>query len=232
MKRPKKILNHKKINFQLAHKRLGAQVCCLFVHMEGPAFASRLRKLLPLIYNCLCPRKKAGRFVRVQKHEVEADEDNEEVFDGIVGGTILDHLIFQTLLLLVKICQTCPNCLHDPALEGKVSDICFEILPLVTHPHEWVRVSTALFVGCIFASLDAQKLAEAIASKSDEAPGQLIFKVNPELALKTLVLDYCDMLQPGKMTETLVEQVTSYRDGTFLKVLGYGSPYFHWQFNV
>jgi hypothetical protein len=180
-------------------------VCGLFVDREGASFASRLRDLLPLIYGCLCPRKKAGRFVRLHLHEVEADEDNEEV---ATGGTIQDHLLFQALLLLVKISQTCPNWMHDPALQGKVSDICFEILPLVTHPHEWVRVSTALFIGCIFAAIDAQKLAEVIASKADEAPGMLIFKVNPELALKTLVLDYCDMLQPGEIKNSLVEQVT------------------------
>jgi len=177
------------------------------VAREGAQFSQRLRKLLPLIYSCLCPRKKAGRFVRVRKYEVEADaaEADDETASG---GSIHDHLIFQTLQLLVKICQNCPNWLQDPALEAKVSDICFETLPLVCHPHEWVRLGTAQFVGCIFAAVEPVTLAEAIATKSDEAPGHLIFKINPELALKTLVLDYCDMLQPGEMEELLVEQVT------------------------
>jgi hypothetical protein len=182
-------------------------VCGLFVTREGAQFAQRLRKLLPLIYSCLCPRKKAGRFVRVRKYEVEADAADPDD-ETATGGSIHDHLIFQTLQLLVKICQNCPNWLQDPALEAKVSDICFETLPLVCHPHEWVRLGTAQLVGCIFAAVDPVTLAEAIATKSDEAPGHLIFKINPELALKTLVLDYCDMLQPGEMEELLVEQVT------------------------
>lgn len=146
-----------------------------------------------------------GRFVRVRKKEVVADEDEDD--ETATGGSIRDHLIFQTLQLLVKICQNCPKWLQTATLESKVSDICFETLPLVNHPHEWVRLATAQFVGCVFAAVDPVKLAEAIASKADEAPGQLIFKINPELALKTLVLDYCDMLQPGEMQEQLVEQV-------------------------
>jgi U3 small nucleolar RNA-associated protein 20 len=177
----------------------------MFVTLEGESFASRLPKLLPSIFECLCPVSKVGRFVRLRK-----EDDSNLDSDQTEGGSTQDHLLFQTLQLLIKITQSCPKWMKEPILEETVCDICHEIISLISHPHEWVRLAACQFLGCIFAAVEPSEVAAAVAARKDEAPGLLIFKMNPEFVLKTLVLDLCDLLQPGEIQEQLVEQVIFY----------------------
>ncbi|XP_059468867.1 small subunit processome component 20 homolog [Neocloeon triangulifer] len=187
---------------KMAHRRLAAQVCGLFVALEGEKFAQRLPIILPLVYSCLCPVSKIGRFVRAPKEQEEVEDE-----DTNSGGSIEDHLLYQALQLLVKISGHCPNWLRNAKIEESVSDICLEMTRLLCHSHEWVRLGACQFIGCIFAALDAAAIAEAVANRKEEAPDLLIFKLNPELVLKSLVLDLCDLLQPGDLQPQLAEQV-------------------------
>lgn len=80
---------------------------------------------------------------------------------------------------------------------------------LLAHPHEWVRLAAAQLLGHVFSSLNARKVAVAVASRhhciSREECGY--FYHDTRQRIKSLVLDLCAQLQPSDVGAELVEQV-------------------------
>ncbi|CAB3374755.1 Hypothetical predicted protein [Cloeon dipterum] len=181
------------------NKRMAAQLCGIFVNLEGEKFQKRLPKLLPLLYECLFPNSKTGRFVRAPPSAPTEEEK------GV--GTMEDHLAYQTLVLLDKLSTFCPIWTKDPQVADTVSDLCLDLARLLGHPHEWVRLGACQVLGNMFSEIDPAAVAQAVAAGREECPELLVFRLNPEFALKTLVLDHCDLLQPGDMQPQLIEEV-------------------------
>lgn len=166
----------------MSHRRLAAQLCGIFVTTEKSNFEMRLPKLLPLVLH--------------QFFLPESDEEDE------AGERIKDHLLFQVLQMLLKICAQCPSFLKMKELV----DLSTHVQKLLGYPHEWVRLSAAQFLGFVLGATDIDDLAAA--ALDDELQNQDRYLFNKPLkSVKTLTLDLCDQLRPGIAKSDLAEQV-------------------------
>jgi U3 small nucleolar RNA-associated protein 20 len=80
---------------------------------------------------------------------------------------------------------------------------------LLAHPHEWVRLAAAQLLGHIFSSLDAKKVAVAVASRHHSVSRRECgyFYHDTKQRIKSLVLDLCAQLHPCEVGAEFVEQV-------------------------
>lgn len=178
---------------QINHRKLAAQLCGLFVSVEKSSFESRLKILQPIILKQFGLDNTPGKFVKVKKDEKKDDDEQERV---------KDHHLFQVLQLLLKLCTNCPSFLNNRDL---ISDLAVHIQSLLSYPHEWIRLSSAQFLGYVLSTIDIELLAKLLQSQDSTESGYLYS--NPENWLKSLSLDLCAQLQPGGIKSDLAEQV-------------------------
>lgn len=165
---------------KISHRRLAAQLFGIFVSVEMNLFESRLPKVLPLI---------------LKQFTLKEEEENDEI------ERIKDHHLFQVLQMLLKICNNCPNFFKMKEIEN----LSEHIQGLLGYPHDWVRLSSAQFLGFVLAQIDIEELASLLANNKSGGSGYL--KKEPIEAIKALTLDLCDQLQPGNIKSDLAEQV-------------------------
>ncbi|XP_066256541.1 small subunit processome component 20 homolog [Euwallacea similis] len=176
---------------ETSHRRLGAQLCGLLVTVEKEEFDSRLNTIVPIILKQFgLTSESAGKFVKINKNENTTEELQR----------LKDHHHFQVLQLILKICSNCPGFLKK---NDAIENLAYHCQTLLAHPHDWVRLSAAQFLGFVLSFLDVDKLATLLAENQSE-PGYL--KLDPESCIKSLTLDLCDQLQPGVKSD-LAEQV-------------------------
>lgn len=175
---------------------MAAQLCGILVTVEKTLFETRISSLLPLIkhqfdiYNN--SNDQPGKFVKLN---TEDDADSEEL------EKMKDHLLFQVLQLLLKIAAQCPTFLKNT---GDIEEISKCVQTLLAHPHDWVRLTAAQFLGFVLSSLDVKNLQELLANNKS-ASGYL--HSNPINDIKSLSLDLCDQLHPQCIRSDLAEQV-------------------------
>ena len=122
---------------KISHRRLAAQLLGFFVSVEKTAFEGRLPKLLPLILK------------QFALNDEEKDEESERV---------KDHLFFQLLQMLLKICTHCTSFFKIKEVDA----LNRQVQALLSYPHEWVRLAAAQYLGFVFAATDVDALGVAL----------------------------------------------------------------------
>ncbi|KAF4524997.1 hypothetical protein B566_EDAN014139, partial [Ephemera danica] len=176
---------------------MAVQLCGIFSTVERDHFNQRLPIILPLLSKELCPNSGPGRFVRAPTEEKEPETDEHQT------GTNHDHLLFQTLQLLIKISTKLPKWFTKYTEESVT--ICNEIQRYLPHSHEWVRLAAVQLLGCVFATLDPVTIGKAMREKLEDE-NLLLFSTDTERHVKSLTLDLCDLLQIG-ISVQFAEQV-------------------------
>lgn len=174
---------------------MAAQLCGLFILIEKESFETKIETLLPLVYNLfgLNNQNTPGRFVLLRNSSESTENPEKE--------RAKDHLYFQVLQMLLKLCAQCPQFLKK---QKEIEILATHVQTLLAHPHEWVRLAAAQFLGFVVASIDVARLAElVIINGTDE--GYLYS--DPRNNIKSLTLDLCSQLQPGSIREEFAEQI-------------------------
>lgn len=95
----------------MEHSRLAAQLCGIFVTVEKSDFENHLPKLFSLLvqqFNSdFIDDNEPGRYVKIARSE----DGNPAALDK--DEWIVDHLVFQVLQLLLKVCTFCPGILTE-----------------------------------------------------------------------------------------------------------------------
>lgn len=179
---------------KISHRQMAAHICSLFVLAEKESFTNRISVLLPIIYSQFGLDKennKPGRFVLLPKNTEKVENER-----------VKDHLYFQILQMLLKLCAHCPQFLKKLK---DVETLAAHVQTLLAHPHEWVRLAAAQFLGFVVASIDIDHLAELIVTNSSDGEGYLYS--DPRNNVESLTLDLCSQLQPGGIREEFAQQV-------------------------
>lgn len=179
---------------KLSHRQMAAHICGIFILAEKESFTSRISVILPIIYSQFgldTQNNKPGRFVLLTKDSEKLENERAK-----------DHLYFQILQMLLKLCAHCPQFLEKTK---DVEILATHVQTLLAHPHEWVRLAAAQFLGFVVASINIDHLAELIVTNGSDAEGYLCS--DPRNNVESLTLDLCSQLQPGEIREEFAQQV-------------------------
>ena len=90
----------------MVHKKLAVQLIGFIVDAEEKDFDRRLPVIIPLLLTCL--EKKKGPVEEKEGEEIEEMDDEEDDLEGDNDEvTLVDHLLFNTLLTIEKIFTIC-----------------------------------------------------------------------------------------------------------------------------
>ncbi|XP_056312047.1 small subunit processome component 20 homolog [Danio aesculapii] len=175
-----------------ALRRLGVQVCGLFVEVEGEKFSRRLDVLIPLI-----------------EKEIHADnfEDIEEEEDEKAA----DRLLFCYLTFIVKLIKDCGFLeLKKPA--DQLNQIWGHIDSHLRYPHSWVWLTASQIFGLLFAAHKPEDLlalwgSQENTNKSTLPVATAFLTDNLYKKMRELVLAFCYQLQSKFLDISAGEQV-------------------------
>ncbi|KAL6459983.1 hypothetical protein MHYP_G00317420 [Metynnis hypsauchen] len=177
---------------KMALRRLGAQVCGLFVEVEGEQFNRRLKSLLPLI----------EKEIRTDNFEDIDEEDDEKA---------ADRLLFCYLTLITKLIKDCGFLeLHKPA--DTLSNIWRHIEAHLHYPHSWVWLTASQVFGLLFAAHKPEELLSLWhsiekAHKTGQPVASSFLATNLDKKMRELVLSFCHQLQSEYLDIAAGEQV-------------------------
>ncbi|XP_064199288.1 small subunit processome component 20 homolog [Anguilla rostrata] len=179
-------------NEKVSHRRLGAQVCGLFVEVQGEGFACRLDTLLPLIEKEMHPSN---------YEDIEEEEEEKAV----------DRLLFSFLTLITKLIKECGFLqLSKPA--ETLTQIWNHTNAHLRHPHSWVWLTASQVFGQMFAAHKPEELVAQwrglqgdITANVPVATKYLVTDLDKKM--RELVLSFCSQLQSKFLDTSLGEQV-------------------------
>ncbi|XP_060759153.1 small subunit processome component 20 homolog [Neoarius graeffei] len=177
---------------KVALRRLGAQVCGIFVEMEEEQFNHRLDSLLPLI----------EREIHTANFEDIEEEENEKA---------ADRLLFSYLTLITKLIKHCGFLeLHKPA--DTVSSIWGHIEAHLRYPHSWVWRTASQIFGLLFAAQKPEKLlslwrSERNAPQNTPPVASSFLSTSLDKKMRELILSFCHQLQSKFLDTSAGEQV-------------------------
>uniref|UniRef100_A0A667ZW61 UTP20 small subunit processome component n=1 Tax=Myripristis murdjan TaxID=586833 RepID=A0A667ZW61_9TELE len=194
-------LNHQNTLFSLVNtwlnaekmslRRLGAQVCGLFVEVEGENFARRLEELLPLI-------------------EKEIHPDNYEDIEEEQDERGADRLLFSYLTLITKLTQHC-GLLELKKPHDTLCNIWGHVEAHLRYPHCWVWLTSSQLFGQLFAAHQPEQLVSTWRGDGDSASPQQVattfITTNLDKRMRELVLSFCHQLQSKFLDTASGEQV-------------------------
>ncbi|XP_034530006.1 small subunit processome component 20 homolog [Notolabrus celidotus] len=172
-------------------RRLGAQICGLFVEVEEEKFARRLDDLLPLL-------------------EKEINPDNFEDIEEEQEEKGADRLLFSFLTLISKLSK------HCGLLElTKPRDILHHtwgyIEAHLRYPHCWVWLTASQLFGQLFASHQAEQLVSVWRGEAVDASPQpavtAFITSGLDKKMRELALSFCHQLQSKFLDTASGEQV-------------------------
>ncbi|XP_026065231.1 small subunit processome component 20 homolog isoform X1 [Carassius auratus] len=175
-----------------ALRRLGAQVCGLFVEVEGEKFIRRLDVLIPLI----------EKEIHTSNFEDIEEEEDEKA---------ADRLLFCYLTLIVKLIKDCGFLeLHKPA--DLLSNIWSHIDSHLRYPHCWVWLTASQILGLLFAAHKPEELlalwsSQESTSKTTQPVASASLTENLSQKMRELVLSFCYQLQSKFLDISAGEQV-------------------------
>ncbi|KAM9772369.1 small subunit processome component 20 homolog [Syngnathus typhle] len=172
-------------------KRLGAQLCGLFVEVEEDEFAKRLDNLLPLLAKELDPDK---------YDDIEEEEDERAA----------DRLLFTYLTLVTKLIQHC-GFLDLTKPRDTLVQIWGHVEAHLRYPHCWVWLTASQVFGQLFAARQAEELAAAWKEKkggqSQPKVATAFITSNLDKRMRELALSFCHQLQSKFLDTASGEQV-------------------------
>ncbi|XP_071756588.2 small subunit processome component 20 homolog isoform X1 [Centroberyx gerrardi] len=194
-------LNHQNTLFSLVNtwlsaekanlRRLGAQVCGLFVEVEGENFARRVEDLLPLI-------------------EKEIHPDNYEDIEEEQDEKGADRLLFSYLTLITKLTKHC-SLLELSKPHDTLCSIWGHIEAHLRYPHCWVWLTASQLFGQLFAGHQPEQLIAVWRGEGDGASPRLVATAfitsNLDKKMRELVLSFCHQLQSKFLDTASGEQV-------------------------
>ncbi|KAL4612676.1 hypothetical protein GN956_G22842 [Arapaima gigas] len=177
---------------KMSHRRLGAQLCGLFVEVEGMQFAGRLDVLLPLIEREINPSN-------FEDIEEEADEK------------AADRLLFSFLVLISKLIKDC-NFLQLPGPKETLNRIWSHIRDHLMYPHFWVWLTASQVFGQLFAAhapeeLVVQWTGQQEGTVTTEPVATTFLVTTLDQMMRELVLSFCHQLQSKFLDVSMGEQV-------------------------
>lgn len=78
---------------------------------------------------------------------------------------------------------------------------------LLAHAHLWVRLAATQFIGCVLASLDAEKLSKLLLNPENCDPDDGYIYSDPIETIRSLILDMVAQLHPDVESEDLFNQI-------------------------
>lgn len=194
-------LNHQNTLFSLVNtwlnsekaslRRLGAQVCGLFVEVEEEKFARRMDDLLPLL-------------------ETEINPDNYEDIEEEQDEKGADRLLFSYLTLITKLSKHC-GLLELSKPHDTLCSIWGHIEAHLRYPHCWVWLTASQLFGQLFAAQQAEQLVAVWRGEGgDDSPQQAAtaFIVKGlDKKMRELALSFCHQLQSKFLDTASGEQV-------------------------
>ncbi|XP_072529293.1 small subunit processome component 20 homolog [Salminus brasiliensis] len=177
---------------KMALRRLGAQVCGLFVEVEGERFNLRLDSLLPLI----------EKEIHTANYEDIEEEEDEKA---------ADRLLFCYLTLLTKLIKDCGFLeLHKPA--DTLTSIWGHVETHLRYPHSWVWLTASQVFGLLFAAQKPEELLslwrpQEKAPKPEPSVAFSFLATNLDKKMRELVLSFCHQLQSKFLDLAAGEQV-------------------------
>uniref|UniRef100_A0A3Q2XQB0 UTP20 small subunit processome component n=1 Tax=Hippocampus comes TaxID=109280 RepID=A0A3Q2XQB0_HIPCM len=180
-------LNEEKVSL----RRLGAQLCGLFVEVEEENFAKRLDGLLPLLAKELNP----------DNYEDMEEEEEERA---------ADRLLFTYLTLVTKLIKHC-GFLELSKPRDTLTHIWGHIEGHLRHPHCWVWLTASQLFGQLFAAHQAEELVAAWRAqgggKSPPNVAAAFITSNLDKKMRELALAFCHQLQSRFLDTESGEQV-------------------------
>ncbi|KAM9334967.1 small subunit processome component 20 homolog [Symphorus nematophorus] len=194
-------LNHQNTLFALVNtwlnaekaslRRLGAQVCGLFVEVEEEKFARRLDDLLPLL-------------------EKELNPDNYEDIEEEQDEKGADRLLFSFLTLITKLSKHC-GLLELSKPHDTLCRIWGHIEAHLRYPHCWVWLTASQLFGQLFAAHQAEQLVAVWRGEGRDAspqPSATAFITSSlDKKMRELALSFCHQLQSKFLDTASGEQV-------------------------
>ncbi|XP_054655986.1 small subunit processome component 20 homolog [Dunckerocampus dactyliophorus] len=172
-------------------RRLGAQLCGLFVEVEEENFAKRLDDLLPLL-------------------EKEINPDNYEEIEEETDEKGADRLLFSYLTLITKLIKHC-GLLELTKPHDTLAHIWGHIEAHLRYPHCWVWLTASQLFGQLFAARQAEELV-ALWKKEGGADSlsqvaDAFITTNLDKKMRELALSFCHQLQSKFLDTASGEQV-------------------------
>ncbi|XP_037315787.2 small subunit processome component 20 homolog isoform X2 [Pungitius pungitius] len=171
-------------------RRLGAQVCGLYVELEEEKFARRIDDLLPLLEKEINP-------------EEYQDIDEEEDERGA------DRLLFSFLTLITKLSKHC-GLLELSKPHDTLCRIWGHIEAHLRYPHCWVWLTASQLFGQLFAAHPAEQLVAVWRGEGDasaQSPATVFITSGLDKKMRELALSFCHQLQSKFLDVASGEQV-------------------------
>ncbi|KAM6961562.1 LOW QUALITY PROTEIN: small subunit processome component 20 homolog [Tautogolabrus adspersus] len=172
-------------------RRLGAQICGLFVEVEEEKFVGRLDDLLPLL-------------------EREINPDNFEDIEEEQDEKGADRLLFSFLTLLSKLNKHC-GLLELSKPFDTLHRTWGHIEAHLRYPHCWVWLTASQLFGQLFAAHQAEQLVAVWRGESGDASPQLPVTVfittGLDKKMREMALSFCHQLQSKFLDTASGEQV-------------------------
>ncbi|XP_074554208.1 small subunit processome component 20 homolog [Halichoeres trimaculatus] len=172
-------------------RRLGAQICGLFVEVEEGRFASRLDDLLPLL-------------------EKEINPDNYDDIEEEQEEKGADRLLFSFLTLVSKLNKHCGLLELTKPLET-LHHIWGYIEAHLRYPHCWVWLTASQLFGQLFAAHQAEQLVTVWRGEEVDASPQPVatsfITSGLDKKMRELALSFCHQLQSKFLDTASGEQV-------------------------
>uniref|UniRef100_G3Q5U5 UTP20 small subunit processome component n=1 Tax=Gasterosteus aculeatus aculeatus TaxID=481459 RepID=G3Q5U5_GASAC len=172
-------------------RRLGAQICGLYVEVEEEKFTRRTDDLLPLLEKEIHP----------ENYEDIYEEEDER------GA---DRLLFSFLTLITKLCQHC-GLLELSKPHDTLCRIWGHIEAHLRYPHCWVWLTASQLFGQLFAAHPAEQLVALWRGEGDASPRPAATEFitsSLDKKMRELALSFCHQLQSKFLDVASGEQVT------------------------
>ncbi|XP_040003243.1 small subunit processome component 20 homolog isoform X2 [Xiphias gladius] len=194
-------LNHQNTLFSLVNtwlnaekaslRRLGAQICGLFVEVEEEKFARRLDDLLPVLERAINPDN---------YEDIEEEQDEKGA----------DRLLFSYLTLITKLSKHC-GLLELSKPHDTLCHIWGHIEAHLRYPHCWVWLTASQLFGQLFAAQRAEQLVTIWRGEGGDASSKsaatAFITSNLDKKMRELALSFCHQLQSKFLDTASGEQV-------------------------
>lgn len=187
---------------KISHREMAAQLIIRMVNVEKESFVSRLDKVIPALLFTITDvcSENTGKFVRLKSVEVKEGECAHIQKDK-------DHSLIQTLNAFNRIFEVCSQDLTSQQHMEMIDELSYNLQPLLTHGHQWVRIGALKLLSFILKSVDFETVHRIINGEQCEFIQHYIYE-NPVSHARSLVLDMCSQLIPAETSEDVASLVS------------------------